>query len=830
MKILLVEDDEIFGSSLVETLASVSYTVEWVADGQTGWDYAQATNYDLIILDWDLPNLDGKALCQRLRQARYAGAILLLTSKGDERFKVAGLDAGADDYVVKSCSPGELVARLRALLRRPRELMDTVLVWGTLHLDLNTCQVTVGDQALSLSPKEYGLLELFLRNPQRVFSSAVLLERLWTFEETPGEDTVRTHIKRLRRKLKKAGTTGVIENIYGMGYRLAAPPTEGSDTLDAPSGGKEPPAPEEPPPAEAPPAMVPRDRSSPFGGTMAAAEVSSLEGNQTEVADPAVPLAAMARAATMATLGKYQSVLEARIAHLEAAAIALQTQPSLSEDLRQSAQHEAHKLAGSLGMFGLTAESDQCKGLEADLAEGLVDPQPVLTVVQQVRQGLQTLVALAPAVASADEPDSVAATGGAGPAQVTSPASWPAPPPALEPEPYGEALLVVTARVELAQQLQALAPPTLAIAIAPTWSQAEKILAAHPRPVLVDLPPAFDQLEALAAYAQTCGAVPLWLLPQGVDALPLRRTLAPYGHCTFLAKDLSPEQLVAQVFSQLVPLPPQRPHILAVDDDPLVLAQLTQQLTDAGMVVTTLDDPLQFWTFLAHNRPDLVILDIEMPHLEGVELCQMVRRDRQWAQLPILFLTSREGPSTRQRVYAAGADDYIPKPWNPDYLTTRIRNRVQRQQTAYTAHWGALTLGTLAPPQALNTFQRDLSLAQRHRQPYCLALLRLQQATVAETPPSWAQGVVQGLQGKLRREDLLLQVDTHTLLLGLYGLPAQQADQRLDSLTAELTELSASANEVNMKILTGYAIAPDEGTTLPLLWALANQKLHNAIA
>jgi DNA-binding winged helix-turn-helix (wHTH) protein/HPt (histidine-containing phosphotransfer) domain-containing protein len=346
---------------------------------------------------------------------------LLLTSKGDERFKVAGLDAGADDYVVKSCSPGELVARLRALLRRPRELMDTVLVWGTLHLDLNTCQVTVGDQALSLSPKEYGLLELFLRNPQRVFSGAVLLERLWTFEETPGEDTVRTHIKRLRRKLKKAGITGVIENIYGMGYRLAAPPTEGSDTLDAPSGGKEPPAPEEPPPAEAPPAMVPRDRSSPFGGTMAAAEVSSLEGNQTEVADPAVPLAAMARAATMATLGKYQSVLEARIAHLEAAAIALQTQPSLPEDLRQSAQHEAHKLAGSLGMFGLTAESDQCKGLEADLAEGLVDPQPVLTVVQQVRQGLQTLVALAPAVASADEPDSVAATGGAGPAQVHFP-------------------------------------------------------------------------------------------------------------------------------------------------------------------------------------------------------------------------------------------------------------------------------------------------------------------------------------------------------------------------------------------------------------------------
>lgn len=825
MKILLVEDDEIFGSSLVDTLTTYSYTVEWVADGQTGWDYAQATNYDLIILDWDLPNLDGKALCQRLRQAQYAGAILLLTSKGDERFKVAGLDAGADDYVVKSCTPAELVARLRALLRRPRDLVDTVLVWGELQLDLNACQVTVSTEPLALSPKEYSLLEIFLRNPQRVFSSAVLLERLWTFEEIPGEDTVRTHIKRLRRKLKRVGVTGVIENIYGMGYRLATLPAERSDSLDVALEGERTPVSEET-------AMVPGDPSSPFGAVptpVAAAEVSSLEESEA-TADSVVPPAAMARAAAMAALGQFKSVLEDRIAHLEAASMALmsapggsalQIEPLLPEDLRQPAQQAAHKLAGSLGMFGLTAESHQCKVLEAHLAAGLVDPQLLARVVQQLRQSLQSV--LDPAASTAAEPRGDAIKGGDDRPRAPEAATLAPPQPIL-----GGELLVVTSRLDWGQQLQALAPPTLAIAIVQSWSQAQLILGEHPRPVLLDLGPDFDQVAALAAYAQTPAADPIWLLPPAADVLPLRRALAPHRHCTFLAADLSPEQVVTQVFSQLAPLPPSRPHILAVDDDPLVLGQLIQQLTDAGMVVTTLDDPLQFWTFLAHNRPDLLILDIEMPNLEGVELCQMVRRDRQWAQLPILFLTSRHGPNIRQQVYAAGADDYILKPWNPDYLTTRIYNRIQRQQTATPGYWGA-TWGYLAPPQVLKTFQRDLSLAQRHRQPYCLALLRLQPLTTAEVSLPLAPGAVQGLQGKLRREDLLLQVDAYTLLLGLYGLPAPQASQRLASLTAELAAASPSADKGEMKILSGYAIAPDEGTTLPLLWTLASQKLQKAL-
>ncbi|MEL6383900.1 MAG: response regulator [Cyanobacteria bacterium J06626_18] len=123
MKILLVEDDEILVAGLAADLASQNYVVEAVNDGHTGLSYAQATEYDLIVLDVNLPGIDGITLCRRLRQDKYEGPILLLTAKGDGSYKVQGLDAGADDYVVKPCPTEELSARIRALLRRPRDIV-----------------------------------------------------------------------------------------------------------------------------------------------------------------------------------------------------------------------------------------------------------------------------------------------------------------------------------------------------------------------------------------------------------------------------------------------------------------------------------------------------------------------------------------------------------------------------------------------------------------------------------------------------------------------------------------------------------------------------------
>ncbi|NET49861.1 MAG: response regulator transcription factor, partial [Merismopedia sp. SIO2A8] len=221
MRILLVEDDELVVQALVKTLRNQNYIIDVAADGQAGLELLKSLIYDLIVLDVMLPKLDGITLCQQLRSQGLRTPVLLLTAQNSSTDKVTGLDAGADDYLTKPFDPQELSARIRALLRRNASALPPVLEWGSLRLDPSTCEVTHDSQVLRLTPKEYGLLELFLRNCHRVFSRSAILDHLWSFQETPGEETVTAHIKGLRRKLKSAGVTeDPIETVYGIGYRL----------------------------------------------------------------------------------------------------------------------------------------------------------------------------------------------------------------------------------------------------------------------------------------------------------------------------------------------------------------------------------------------------------------------------------------------------------------------------------------------------------------------------------------------------------------------------------------------------------------------------------
>jgi len=221
VKILLVEDDERILGPLAEVLTHQHYAVDTAADGEAGWDMVEVYTYDLLVLDVMLPKLDGISLCQHVRTHGYRMPILLLTAKDASTDKVIGLDAGADDYVVKPFNLQELLARIRALLRRGSESLPPILEWGGLHLNPNTCLVTYGEHPLTLTPKEYALLELFLRNTRRVFSRGEILEHLWPSEEAPFEDAVKTHIKGIRQKLKAVGApANLIETVYGIGYRL----------------------------------------------------------------------------------------------------------------------------------------------------------------------------------------------------------------------------------------------------------------------------------------------------------------------------------------------------------------------------------------------------------------------------------------------------------------------------------------------------------------------------------------------------------------------------------------------------------------------------------
>jgi DNA-binding response OmpR family regulator len=221
MKILLVEDDERIASSLSEALTDNRYAVDIANDGEEGWDFITAFVYDLILLDVMLPKLNGIELCQRLRRRNYGMPVLMLTAKDTSNDKVLGLDAGADDYLIKPFDLKELLARIRALLRRGNAPLSTSFEWGGILLNPANCTVTYKEQLLSLTPKEYQLLELLLRQNGRLLSRHQILDHLWSSIDPPGQDTVKVHIRGIRQKLTAAGAKNdFIETVYGLGYRL----------------------------------------------------------------------------------------------------------------------------------------------------------------------------------------------------------------------------------------------------------------------------------------------------------------------------------------------------------------------------------------------------------------------------------------------------------------------------------------------------------------------------------------------------------------------------------------------------------------------------------
>ena len=233
IKILLVEDDTLLSAALAKVLQANDYTLDTAIDGQAGLDLATLVEYDLILLDVQVPKLDGISLCRQLRSQNYRKPILLLTANDSDADVVAGFDAGADDYISKPYATDVLLARIRTLLRRSKAVSagsfakdsSTKLTWGNLCLDMDSGRVRFGEQVTSLTATEYNLLELFLRNPDRIFSRSAILDRLWGFDDVPTDRAINTHIKDIRKKLKAGGLTAeIIETVYGMGYRLSPVP------------------------------------------------------------------------------------------------------------------------------------------------------------------------------------------------------------------------------------------------------------------------------------------------------------------------------------------------------------------------------------------------------------------------------------------------------------------------------------------------------------------------------------------------------------------------------------------------------------------------------
>jgi two-component system response regulator QseB len=223
MRILVVEDDLRIIKPIKEDLEHQQYVVDLAHDGQEAWELCNCEQYDLIVLDWMLPKIDGIDLCQRLRQNGFTGTIMMLTARGEKCDKLKGLDSGADDYIVKPFDIDELGARIRAHLRRTNATITQDLAVGDLSVDLRACTVRYLRKKVEVTPTEYRLLITFLKNPGKTFSRRELIEKLWHFDDAPTESAIKSHIKGLRQKLALAGCDkNVVETVFGFGYRLNA--------------------------------------------------------------------------------------------------------------------------------------------------------------------------------------------------------------------------------------------------------------------------------------------------------------------------------------------------------------------------------------------------------------------------------------------------------------------------------------------------------------------------------------------------------------------------------------------------------------------------------
>jgi DNA-binding response OmpR family regulator len=219
-KLLLIEDDTHLAQMITEWLRAEHYAVEVTHDGRDGYERLLCSEYDLAIVDWNLPGMEGPEICQKYRAGKGSAPIIMLTGRAAIDEKVAGFDAGADDYLTKPFNMKELSARVRVLLRRGRHVAADVIEAHGIELDPAKHNATKNGVPLSLLPKEFALLEFLMRNPGTIFTQDALFRHVWKSDSESSDSAIRTCIKRLRQKIDDEGGESIIETLPRVGYRL----------------------------------------------------------------------------------------------------------------------------------------------------------------------------------------------------------------------------------------------------------------------------------------------------------------------------------------------------------------------------------------------------------------------------------------------------------------------------------------------------------------------------------------------------------------------------------------------------------------------------------
>ena len=769
MRILVVEDDKLTAEALKALFIQQNYAVEIASNGRSAIELVESFEYDFILADVMLPEMDGISLCRQVRSQGHKIPILLLTGRDNAHDKAVGLDAGADDFVVKPYDPEELAARVRALLRRGEATDLPILTWENLNLDPQACEVSYNGTLLQLTPKEYALLELLMRNHRRVFSCGMILEHLWTYEETPGEEAVRTHIKGLRQKLKVAGAPAdVIETVYGIGYRLK-PLSElaKSEVLQEPE-------------------LLPQSQQQTLNA----------------IADIWV---------------KFQPRIRKQVDLLEQVALGFKNGP-VDGELKRKAQREAHSLVGGLGTFSLSQGSQLARRIEKllQINESLSRNQ-----IQQLQNEVAALRQEINQFTLSTEEDTSA----------------------LKTEDEQTIVLIVDRDRTLIEVLESQAQPRLyRFQTATSLTLAQELLQKDsPHLILFDPTVADDETTSLAFLQDLThrhSAIPVLILSHE-DNLAHRVASARLGVKAYLKKPLPPDQVWKAVDQALRSTDLREAQIMIVDDDPQMLDTLTALLQPWGLEVITLVDPNQFWQTLNANHPDLLVLDVKMPQISGIDLCQVVRNDVQWEQLPVIFLTAHTEPEVVNQVYAVGADDFVSKPIVGPELVVRILNRLERTrlQRRLTA---SDPLG-----RVLNRHEREqilaplLDEAEHLQQPFCLMALELERIRQINDCFGYGMGdrilrhVAQTLLQSITQADIVVRWGGDQFVVGLLGVTVAEVNPWFRDL---MTTINASAlrapdgTDLQISCSAGVAHYPEDGVTVQTLYNAAAVALTAARA
>jgi DNA-binding response OmpR family regulator len=648
MKILLIEDDDALIALLTRSLGSQRHIVDAVKDGELGWTYASTFDYNLIILDIMLPKLDGISLCKKLREEGYTTPVLLLTAQDQSTAKVQGLDAGADDYVVKPFDINELIARVRALLRRGSTNPLPLLSWGALTLNPSTCDVTYDGQLLTLTTKEYDLLELFLRDSYHVFSSDEIIDRLWSSDDFPAEATVRSHLRRLRSKLQAAGAPhDLIGTIHGRGYYLKSLQANGNGANNSTNIYLEKP-----------------------GSAVSLSAVNYVNNFQQLNQQQEQQYLAFLQETWVTTRTQCLEQLVGITATVDRL---LAGSGSYSE--QQQAYQQSHKLVGTLGVFYLLSAMEIARSIECFLNRSTLLSTTEAVALSPLLSRLAQAIAL-------DNP------------RIKTP----------HPESYQSVLLLIDLDPALDLAMATMAVQQNCHAI--TLSSASAVINSEaavltetaesyltnvsadsiflPTVVLVSLVASGEPMNhsCLDLVHGICQKFPHWSILVLSDSNRLTDRLAVVQNGgKFLAIDTLTNEQIFTAVTSLWRSATNPIKVMVVDDDVDWLRSLPQLLQPWEIKVTTLADPPQFWTVLQLVQPDALILDIHMPEINGLELCQILRGDPHWQHLPILFLTVANDLKTQQQAFGVGADDYLCKPVLGAELAQRIRHRLARLQT-----------------------------------------------------------------------------------------------------------------------------------------------------